>query len=92
MSVAPATSALLYRLFSREVGRTEIVHRWVPLRTTNADTELQFREFVLKVNIMWRSAEFAESAKAVNSIGPFELTRKDVLVGISGALEPHGFL
>ena len=57
LSVAAATPALLYRLFSGEVGRAEIVHRQVPLRTTNADMELQFREFVLKVNIMWRGVE-----------------------------------
>jgi hypothetical protein len=73
LSVAAATPALLYCLFSREVGRAEIVHRQVPLRTTNADMQLQFREFVLKVNIMWRRVEFAESAKAVNSIGSSEL-------------------
>lgn len=92
LSVAPATSALFYCLSSREVGRAEIVHRSVPLRATNADIELRFREFVLKVNIVWRCVELAESAKAVNSIGSSELVRKDMFVGIIRVLEPGGFL
>jgi hypothetical protein len=50
---ALATRALRYRLLTCKVGWTDIAHVMPPVRMTNADTDIPFCKFVLKVNILW---------------------------------------